>query len=365
MDLTQTVLSFGSPAGIGLHEGLRFTGASGLSGSAITAATLTFRATATDSGPFLGDWYAHDVAAPGTFTSTTSNISDTAQRPRTTATCEGDGSDFGNWTNGNDHTFTGDGLNTIAGIIQELADSYDPGEIVLLHIYTSGNGERIHRSYNGSSSQAPKLDITFTAGGGSPQTATPSPVTIPVLIPDPELGIYPDPVTIPIAIPVPSVSGGAVKFPEPVVIPILIPDPALTAGAVSLTPDAVAIPVGIPVPTVSGTGTSEEFEPWGVIERIIDASEEPTGTLYFIEVGMFTSAAVTPIKARLFNITDGVAVPGSEATSSSTSYEVVRSSSFDLLALYGTGQKKYRLEFGGRTGGVFRFHGGDVKPILS
>jgi hypothetical protein len=149
------------------------------------------------------------------------------------------------------------------------------------------------------------------------------------------------------------------------VIPITIPDPTLSAGAVTLTPDPVVIPISIPTPTVSGTGTTEEFTPWGVIERIIDASEYASGTVFFLEVGMFTSAAEAPVKARLFSITDGMVVPGSEISTTSTSYVVVRSGTFDLLALYGSGQKTYRLEFGGQTGGTFRFHGGDVKPILS
>lgn len=347
------------------HIGYRFTGVSGLSGSAISAATLTFRAAISDAGSFVGDWYAHDAVAPGTFTTTTSNISDTAQRPRTTATCEGDGGDFGSWTSGQDETFTGDGINAIADIIQELANSYDPSTIALLHIYTSGTGERLAVSYDASSSQAAKLDITYTSGGGSPQTATPSPVTIPILVPDPELGIYPDPVTVPIVIPVPSVSGGAVKFPEPVTIPIVIPSPTLSAGAVTLAPDPVTVPVVIPIPAVTGTGVSEQFDSWGVITRLLDASQYALGTVFFLETGILTSAAETPVKARLFNVTDGVAVPGSEVTSTSTTYEVVRSSTFDLLALYGAGQKEYRLEFGGNTGGIFECHGGDIEPISS
>ena len=161
----QTIGNFGSAK----QDGFRFTGVSGLSGAAIDDATLTFRADAVDFGAFVGDWFAHDAAAPGEFTTTTSNISDTGQRPRTAATCEGDGSDFGNWSGNTDHTFTGDGTNTIADIIQELANDYDPSTIVLLWIYTSGTGERQLRSYDKDTGTAPKLDITFTAAGGDPE----------------------------------------------------------------------------------------------------------------------------------------------------------------------------------------------------
>jgi hypothetical protein len=165
MDLTAGTIIFGH-IGIGRHCGLRFTGVSGLSGATIDEATLTFRSEANDSTNFIGDWYADDREDPPAFTSTTYDIS---SRTRTTATCEGDGSDFGNWTNGQDETFEGPAPG-IKGIIQELADSYDPAEIALLHIYTSSLGERLFKSYNQSSSLAPKLAITYTAGGPPPVT---------------------------------------------------------------------------------------------------------------------------------------------------------------------------------------------------
>lgn len=158
---TPTTLRFGSGS-VPRHNGMRFVGVSGMSGVTVDSAVLTFRPFASDSGDFIGDWFADDREAPTEFITTTSNISN---RTRTTATQEGDGSDFGNWTNNSPVTFTGDATG-IKGILQELADSYDPSEIVLMHIYASGDGERMLDSYNGSSADAPKLDITFTAGGG-------------------------------------------------------------------------------------------------------------------------------------------------------------------------------------------------------
>ena len=147
------------------HIGLRFTAISGLSGVTIDKVNtyLTFRALETDSGAFVGDWYAHDVAAPGSF----SGAYDISGRPRTTATCEGDGVDFGNWTSGGDYNFVGDGVNSIGDIIQELANSYDPSAIALLHIYASGTGERETPDYSNSTTLCPKLHIEYTAGGTS------------------------------------------------------------------------------------------------------------------------------------------------------------------------------------------------------
>ena len=357
-----TVIYIGDYYGWGAGSGERFPSVSGLSGSAIDSAVLTFRARFSDSGSFIGDFYAHAATAPGVFTTTDFNITGEAQRPRTTATCEGDSTDFGSWTSGQDHTIDGvtptSGTGTIADIIQELADSYDPSTIVLLHIRASGSGHRVALSYNNDSATAPKLAITYTAGAGSTQTATPSPVVIPISIPSLSSVMYPDPVTIPIAIPLPAVTGGTIMYPEPVVIPIAIPVPTLSAGAVTMTPDPVAVPIAIPVPVVSGDGVAEVFTQWGLIERFADPDEQPPGTTFFLEIGMFTSSALVEVKGRVFNITDGVVVSGSEVTTTETSYTVVRSGSFSLSP----GLKKYRIEFGGQQGGVFSCHGGDVKP---
>ena len=161
MLLTGVSLPHGDVSGGEYNPGYRFTGVSGLSGMTINSATLTFKAATTNSGNMIGDWYAHDAEAPGTFTTASNNIT---SRPRTTATSEGDGVDFGNWTVNNNYTFTGDGVNTIADIIQELADSYDPSTIALLWIVSASptNAERRVTSYDTSSSNAAKLDIDYT-----------------------------------------------------------------------------------------------------------------------------------------------------------------------------------------------------------
>ncbi|KKN74340.1 hypothetical protein LCGC14_0391410 [marine sediment metagenome] len=161
MDLTRTTLRHGVFL-TSQHIGYRFTAVSGMSGATVSAATLTYLPTATDDASFFGDMFAHDAEAPGTFTTTGSDITD---RTRTTATSEADGEDFGNWTDNVEATFEGDGVTTIADILQELADSYDPSAIVLMYIHTSGLGERICDSYDGATEDAPKLDITHDGGG--------------------------------------------------------------------------------------------------------------------------------------------------------------------------------------------------------
>ena len=164
VNITATTQSFGSLSGTPQHHGLYFGSVSGLSGVTINSATLTFRATATDSGDFVGDWFAEDGATPGVFVAGTGTFT-ISGRTMTTATCEGDGSDFGAWTSGGDHTFTGDGVNTLAGITQEIADSHDPSAIVLIHIYASGTGKRTFETWDNAGTNPPKFDIDYTAGG--------------------------------------------------------------------------------------------------------------------------------------------------------------------------------------------------------
>lgn len=395
-----------------VHSGARFTGVSGLSGATINTAVLTFRAYASGSGPFVADWYADDRVDPPTFGGGAGNT--ITSRTRTTATCEGDGGDYQNWTVGQDFTFDGitpaSDTDTIADIIQELADSYDPGEIALLSIWSSGAGERLAVTYNNTPATAPKLAIDFTAATGDTTvfpdpvpihiaipTPTlglqPTPVAIHVAIPTPTLGLQPTPVPIHIAIPTPQIIAGVTVYPKPVEINIAIPTPTLglqptpvpihiaiptpvaSPSPVTVSPSPVAIHVAIITPILTGGGGAEEFTAYGVwdataqeyvgLERFLDPSLYATGTQFLLEVGLATSAAVNPVTAFLYNVTDSQKVVGSDVTSTATLFEVVRSSSFDLLALFGAGLKKYELRFGGVVGGDFGLWGGDVLEVSS
>jgi hypothetical protein len=459
---------------VGLHHGFRWsTGVSGLAGATINAGTkINFPyAHASDSGPFIATWYAHKAEAPGTFTTTTSNISDTAQRPRTTASTPGGGSEFGTWASGNDYDFPRSSSTAIAALLQELLgapNNFDPSAIVLLHIYSSGSGERLPRSwdYPGNAYGA-KLNIDYTAAGldttatpdpvvvptavpaptivagavtltpdpvevpidiptpvvvaGAvtatpdpvavpiahpapttvigPVTATPDPVVIPILIPAPlaiseglDTTLFPDPVVVAISVPAPTVViGGAIATPDPVVIPIVLPTPSLiitvlpgpvvvsisvpapsvTIGGVTVTPDPVEIPIRIPLPSILGGG--EQFVPWGVwdpdtltwlgLEQTGDPDDFASGSVFRLTVGMYTAAAGTPVNARLYNVTDGIVVAGSEIVGTATASEVLRSGTFYLpngTSPNVSGRKTYRLEVGGLVGGMFSFHGGKV-----
>jgi hypothetical protein len=434
---------------LAMQAGLRFAGVSGLAGAMINSATLSFRAGGTLGGSFIGDWYAQQAAAPATFTSTAYDVSG---RTRTTATCEGDGSDFGDWTAGTWYTFTGDGVNTIAGIIQELANAYNPTAIALLHIYTSGSTGRRARTYNYYPSYAPKLDIDYTAATGA-QTLTPDPVsatwTVPsatvspgaatidagvavatwdvmdvtllspkTLTPDPVVATWdvpavtllspktltPDPVVMTWTVPahmIQTTSANQTMKPDPVVATWDVPAATIVPGAVSLTPAPVvatwsvvaptvtglvtltpspvvatwavvtptvvpgaatitALPVvatwAVPEPTMIGAAVGVAWATWLNTTRLINPNAYTSTVKFRLEVIVKTSASAVPVYARLYNMTDGVPVSGSQISSTATTSTRVRSDQFTLIS----GAKEYAIQYGGERGGVFVCYGGDL-----
>lgn len=351
IDLTGLVPGFGGAIRNGSSIGLRFTGVSGLSGSTITAATLTFRANETDSGSFTGDWYAEDAVAPGTFTSSTEDIT---SRARTTATCEGDGVDFGDWTGGQDPTFTGDGVNTIVDIIQELADSYDPSTIVLLHIFTSGSGERIFKSYDSSSGTAPKLDITFTASGGDASISaviTTATALSPVSVWTADAKISAVITTASAISPISEITGTAEgTFVAVVTVATaLSPVSVWTASSTLTAVITIASALSPAADIFSGVQT---WQPFNETQFQVIREDFPTNAVFYLEILMTTSAPGNTVKARLYNVTDSTKVTGSEVTNNNTSPESSISGAFG----FPSGTKTYRLEGGGETGGLYKWN---------
>lgn len=418
---------------IGRHSGYRFTGVTGLGGSTVTAATLTFRAAFGDTGNFVGDWYADDRVDPPAFTSATDDITN---RTRTSATCEGDGVDFGDWTAGADETFNGPAPG-IMGIIQELADSYDPGEIALLHIYGSSYGERVVSSYESSSSTAPKLGLTFTPGGPSPVTGQASLIGAGSLAAVAGLTTVASAVLSGVGSVVAAGTTGAIRTGAAVLSGVgsLTPGtPVLTlvgqasflgegslvavgergalgavalagvgdmsaigeiggtlegradlagvgslaaiaqrivagqvafAGAGSMSATGALVLTG--VVTLAGVGTLTAIGESGAIlytqmgKRVyeFDASVDyPPDTLFYFEatlevlVGANKTAA-----ARLYNVTDAGEVVGSELLIPGPGPAWDRSSSFSLPS----GVKRYRIEYGGTSGGEYKPHGAALR----
>jgi hypothetical protein len=163
MGLTNVQLAFGD-YNIPRHIGVRFTGVTIPDGVTIDTSYLQFFSSGPEAGTdFYTDFYAHDTQSPGTFTTTANDISG---RTRTTASVAWDGpEDWGNntWYNGPE----------IKTIIQELEDSYDYSSgdsMVLVNIYDSGALERRCDSYDGSTTDCPKIYIEYTEDAGAALT---------------------------------------------------------------------------------------------------------------------------------------------------------------------------------------------------
>ncbi len=150
-----TTTQFGN-GGPPRHNGLRFTGITGLSGATITTARLTFRALANDSGNFDADWFTEDTDACIAFSNTDFDITD---RTLSTAFVSGDGTDFGNWTLDADETFD------VVSITQERADEGDPSTLCYIHFNNEGDtGERVAESWDHANSNEPEIEIISTSG---------------------------------------------------------------------------------------------------------------------------------------------------------------------------------------------------------
>lgn len=369
-------------------SGFRFdTDVSGLSGVTIDSAIITWRARATDVGSFISTMYAEDSgAAPGTFTTTSNDITD---RTRTTASVAAGGAELGEWTSGQDYTLT------VTSLIQELADSYDPSVIVLLSIWISGTGERVATAFDSDQALAAKLVIDFTAAGGV--TVTPTAHNFAWAIPTPSLTYTPATLAYGWAIPTPVVVAGVLvspsalaygwsiptptwsgittytpsavaygwEHPEPSVVigvqitPTVlaygwaIPTPTFSPQVATFTPSAHNYAWVIPTPTVSNTAVV--FGDWGEITRVIDVADYPDGALYYLEVILQTSNVAVPAFARIYSVTVGNEVDGSEISTTGTTPTRVRSAAITL-----TDSQTYKVQFGGQSGSQITMHGAVV-----
>lgn len=132
----------------------RYTGVSGLSGATISTAKLDVWGVSAQgsSGTSETDVFANDLEVPVVPTSRATH----SAKARTTASVAWDG----------DLTNAASNLSPeIKTVIQELADSFDPAAIMILHDVSPSGGNKWKRyaAEDHGSDPAPKLDITFTA----------------------------------------------------------------------------------------------------------------------------------------------------------------------------------------------------------
>ncbi len=138
----------------------RYTGVSGLSGATISTAKLDLYGVSAQgsSGTSETDVFANDIEVPVAPTTRAEH----SALARTTALVEWDAA----FTNGASNVSP-----ELKTVIQELADSFDPAAITILHDVSPSGGNKLKRyaAEDHATDPAPKLDITFTAAAsGSP-----------------------------------------------------------------------------------------------------------------------------------------------------------------------------------------------------
>ena len=138
--------------------GLRFTGLPIAQGATITSAKLVFTADETDTTTTNLTIRGELSEDARSFSSTNGNITDTTDRPRTSASVSWTP---GNWnTVGQTHEATG-----LGPIVQEIVgqSGWAPGNDLVM--FVSGSGKRVADSYDGNPATAVRLIVEFE---GSP-----------------------------------------------------------------------------------------------------------------------------------------------------------------------------------------------------
>lgn len=153
VNLTSSDLELTSDGGSNQWVGMRFQNITIPQGTVILSASIQFTVDETDSGSTSVQIWGHDADNSGTFTTTVNNISN---RPRTTASV--------NWStipawNTVGQAGTDQETPDLTSIVQEIVNRGGWASGNAMSFVISGSGERTAESYNGSSTQAPVLQI--------------------------------------------------------------------------------------------------------------------------------------------------------------------------------------------------------------
>lgn len=147
----------------------------------------------------------------------------------------------------------------------------------------------------------------------------------------------------------------------------LVAGGAVFTGEGAMGARAVITVVG--VASMSGVGSMVAAGESGVIlytqmgKRTfdIDPADYPTGTLFYLEANMEAEGGGQEAYVRLYNITNAEEVAGSPIVIPGPGPAWVRSGNFSLAA----DVKRYRVEYGGTTGGIITPHGAALRVASS
>lgn len=194
----------------------------------------------------------------------------------------------------------------------------------------------------------------------SQEVLTPDPVSLLLAVPEPALVIgtatlAPSPVVLPLLVPDPQMATICTIAPAPVTLPLVVPTPGLASGSYVIAVEPVVATWVVAVPSLVGVG-APGFVQFGNLTRLITRSDYPASALFYFEAVLASGSPAYTARTRLYNITDGIVLAGSELSTTSTTPVRLRSGALTLPA----GSKEYRGELGGDAGGVYTCYAADV-----
>lgn len=321
----------------------------------IDDATLTFRPQASDSGGFSVTFDIENLAAPADFAASNNNI--TNRSLIGTSPLVVTGTTLTSWTAEGTETLD------VTALIQSLANTaLESSKIAIISIYGSGNGSREPYSHDNDSAKATNLVINYTITGGAELTASAAGTISAVVSPA-------------------AVFTAVSQFDAVAIEPIIVNAPAaeitssLPATFVAATaeisevkgPAAVFTAVSQfdakPITPIIVTGNAGSmfsgelgFSDFGFVVRSINVADYELGVVFYLEATMQTDNALQQAEVVLVNVTASNSdVPGSKITTTSTTPDRVRSSSFGLV-----GSNEYKVQIGGQTGATYTIYEAQV-----
>ena len=196
------------------------------------------------------------------------------------------------------------------------------------------------------------------------QTLSPAPIALALSVVEPTIAlgartVSPAPIPLAVVVVEPFVDAPTVPIiltPAPIKLALTVVAPAVTFAALTLSPSPIALDLIVTVPGLLRGGVTTLLV--GGLWRTDPAQDYPATATYALEVELSVSSVLDTASAALFNVTDGIIVPGTSVGSSSTTKGLKRSAAFTFPAS-GT-VKEYRVLLGG-TAGSARWHSAKMR----
>ena len=201
----------------------------------------------------------------------------------------------------------------------------------------------------------------FVDAPSAPIILTPAPIALALTVVAPTvtfaaLTLSPAPIALALTVVEPGLLLEKTVSPAPIALALSVVAPSITLGALTLSPSPIALPLNVTVPGLLRGGVTTLLV--GDLWRTDPAQDYPATATYELEVELSVSSVQDTASAALFNVTDGIIVPGTSVGSSSTTKELKRSATFTFPASGAV--KEYRVLLFGTVGSA-RWHSAKMR----